>query len=591
LSLSSNADQKLVFDLLDDQYDIMVQEKDLNRADVGLLILDYTVFNRRFGEIEKIKAAAGSTYLPVMVLIPRGTAGSEIMWETADDVVEMPVSKKNLETRVRGLIKIFTYSRKAELSQKKVIQQNQQLRLYYKAIEATNTGMTITDFKKQDMPIMFCNRTFMELTGYRKNEVVGRNCRFLQGDDREQEGRKKIRNAIEKGVECTTLLRNYRKDGSMFWNELKISPIKNRHREVEYYVGIQNDVTDLIVAREKLGEAKEKWESIVAQNPTMVQITVDGVIKFMNKAGANFHGVDDPEEMVGKTVYEILDAKEHDSIDERLKRLQNGEPTPPKISSIIDKSGKKRYLKVQSIPIIFEGEAAAQTVGEDVTQLVENELELKSLLDQKQILLQEVHHRVKNNLAVLSALLGMQISGLENEEAITVLEDTQMRIISIAKVHEHLYNQDKLNEIGFDHYIKELVAKITDTVESNKIPPKFNLELEPLRLSLDQSITCGLLLNELITNSIKHAYQPGKPARIDIQIKLQGETVSIKYRDYGKGIAEEKDFFRDGNFGAMVIQIFLSQLKAEWELKSDNGLIFSLNFERVDYHGPGRKLT
>lgn len=581
----------MVGDLLGDQNHILIQEKDLSGTDVSLLILDYAVFNRRYEEIEKMKAEAGRSYLPVMVLIPRGKAGSDRMWETADDVVEMPVSKKNLATRVRGLIKIFTYSRKAELSQIKVNQQNEQLRLYYKAIEATNSGMTISDPKKEDSPIVFCNRAFTELTGYKKKEVIGKNCRFLQGDDRDQDGRKAIRNALESGSVCTTLLRNYRKDGTLFWNELKISPIKNRYGEVEYYVGIQNDVTDLIAAREKLSEAKEKWESIVAQNPSMVQISVDGVIKFMNRAGAEFHGVDNPEEMVGKTIYDILKKEEHDSIKSRLKKLQSGEPTPPKISTITDKSGKRRYLKVQSIPIIYEGKAAAQTVGEDVTQLVENELELTSLLDQKQILLQEVHHRVKNNLAVLSALLGMQISGLENEEAISVLEDTQMRIISIAKVHEHLYNQDKLNEIGFDAYIRELVEKITDTVDTNKKPPKFNLNLDPLRLSLDQSITCGLLLNELITNSIKHAYVPGKQARIDIEIKLDGEMVSIKYRDYGKGLDDSKDFFRDGNFGSMVIQIFLSQLKAEWDLKSDSGLIFDLNFKRVDYHGPSRNMV
>lgn len=589
--MSSRADQKLVGDLLGDQNHILIQEKDLSGTDVSLLILDYAVFNRRYEEIEKMKAEAGRSYLPVMVLIPRGKAGSDRMWETADDVVEMPVSKKNLATRVRGLIKIFTYSRKAELSQIKVNQQNEQLRLYYKAIEATNSGMTISDPKKEDSPIVFCNRAFTELTGYKKKEVIGKNCRFLQGDDRDQDGRKAIRNALESGSVCTTLLRNYRKDGTLFWNELKISPIKNRYGEVEYYVGIQNDVTDLIAAREKLSEAKEKWESIVAQNPSMVQISVEGVIKFMNRAGAEFHGVGDPEEMVGKTIYDILKKEEHDSIKSRLNKLQSGEPTPPKISTITDKSGKRRYLKVQSIPIIYEGKAAAQTVGEDVTQLVENELELTSLLDQKQILLQEVHHRVKNNLAVLSALLGMQISGLENEEAISVLEDTQMRIISIAKVHEHLYNQDKLNEIGFDAYIRELVEKITDTVDTNKKPPKFNLNLDPLWLSLDQSITCGLLLNELITNSIKHAYVPGKQARIDIEIKLDGEMVSIKYRDYGKGLDDSKDFFRDGNFGSMVIQIFLSQLKAEWDLKSDSGLIFDLNFKRVDYHGPSRNMV
>jgi|GEM_PF-929032 len=590
VKLSADTDEKIMADLLGERYEILTAREDLYNPGVDLVIVDHNVVEQSCCELLKAKESTEFTYLPLMVMIPNGMNGTDQMWEIADDVVEMPVNRKNFHTRVKGLIKIRTFARKAEMAHFKLERKNEQLRLYFNAIDATITGLIITDPNQEDNPIIFCNKAFSELTGYTREETLGRNCRFLQAGDRDQKAKKIIRVALENGEGCSTLLRNYRKDGTVFWNELKISPIKNDRGEIEYFVGIQNDMTSLIQIQEKLKVAKEQWQTIVDQNPNMVQISVDGIIKFMNDAGAEFHGFDKPVEMVGMSVYDLHPNTEHSSLDDRIEGLKKGESTAPRIYTTRDKQGKKRYIRTQSIPVMFKGKIAAQTVGEDVTHLKESEIELKNLLGQKQILLQEVHHRVKNNLAVLSALISMQVSDLENMEAISVLEDTQKRILSIAKVHELLYNQENLNEIGFDNYVKKLVSELEGSFDEGSEPPEFLLNIDPLNLSLDQAITCGLLLNELITNSIKYAYTSGEQIRIAIKIRTVGETVYINFRDYGKGLDNEKDFFKDGNFGSVVIQVLLNQLHADWELKSDGGFIFNLNFKLSEYHGPSRYL-
>lgn len=118
------------------------------------------------------------------------------------------------------------------------------LMLKSKALESASNGIVITDALKKDNPIIYCNPAFIELTGYKEEEILNMNCRFLQSDDRDQDSIKKIRQAIKKGESCQATIRNYKKDRTLFWNELNITPIKNKQGKVTHFIGIQNNVTE-----------------------------------------------------------------------------------------------------------------------------------------------------------------------------------------------------------------------------------------------------------------------------------------------------------------------------------------------------------
>ena len=124
-----------------------------------------------------------------------------------------------------------------------VTAQSDQLLLLYRAVESTRNGIVVTDPNQPDNPIIYCNRAFAELSGFRIDQIVGRNCRFLQRDDRDQSALMEIRNAIHERRPITTVLRNYRKDGSLFWNELTISPVLDANGKLINFVGIQNDIS------------------------------------------------------------------------------------------------------------------------------------------------------------------------------------------------------------------------------------------------------------------------------------------------------------------------------------------------------------
>ncbi|MGD2169564.1 MAG: diguanylate cyclase [Chlamydiota bacterium] len=119
----------------------------------------------------------------------------------------------------------------------------EQPNLFVQAIQAANDGIVITDYQKEDNPIIFVNKAFEAMSGYSYREILLKNCRFLQGNDRNQSGLEVIRKAVKEGISCRVDLRNYKKDGSMYWNELSVAPLKNNQGQITHFVGVQKDIT------------------------------------------------------------------------------------------------------------------------------------------------------------------------------------------------------------------------------------------------------------------------------------------------------------------------------------------------------------
>ncbi|MGF1926285.1 MAG: PAS domain-containing protein, partial [Bacteroidia bacterium] len=140
-----------------------------------------------------------------------------------------------------------------------------------KVLDATNTGIVITDNLLPDNPIIYCNPTFELMTGYKRNEIIGHNCRFLQGKDRNQEGRSELANAIAAGKNCRVEIRNYTKEGRLFWNELYLSAVRDHHGEVTHFIGIQNNISSRKKAQEELEMSHKETERKVQERTRMYQ--------------------------------------------------------------------------------------------------------------------------------------------------------------------------------------------------------------------------------------------------------------------------------------------------------------------------------
>jgi PAS domain S-box-containing protein len=243
-----------------------------------------------------------------------------------------------------------------------------------RAISEASSGVIITDFRRQDNPIVYVNPAFLEITGYALNEIIGRNCRFLSADDTDQEGLKEVRAAISSGRSCKVVVRNYRKDRSMFWNELTISPVHDREGKISHYVGIQNDITE----HKRREEENEKLALLAEHTNNLVVITdKNGHVEWVNQGFTRITGFQQNEALDKNisVVLESSDAFVH-NIDKICKCITD-ETALNLEHRIYTKSGKEVWIELNIQPVYSEnGVRQYVATGSDISRrkITENAL-------------------------------------------------------------------------------------------------------------------------------------------------------------------------------------------------------------------------
>lgn len=213
----------------------------------------------------------------------------------------------------------------------------------------------------------------------------------------------------------------------------------------------------------------------------------------------------------------------------------------------------------------------------DITKRVVAEKSVEQSLQEKTTLLAEIHHRVKNNLAIVSGLLQLQKAEVADAQLSAIFDQSINRIISIAMVHELMYNTKDLSSINVHEYLDKLIPAISATMQSDIHSVDFKIEVEDYRININQAIPLGLLLNELITNSFKYAFTGGEKNAITIRLWIEEEIVHVSYADNGIGFPESVDFNTPKNLGLNLIHAQLKQLDATYKVATEDK--FELNFQ------------
>ena len=832
LAFVQKTDLDLLHQYLPEEYTVINgnTSSELESVAFDICIIDYDSFQLYRDFLVNRKRKEAPVLLPILLLTTddRPLQQNGVIWNLVDDIMKVPVPPKILSARIQNLLRSRHYS--VDLKKK-----NDQLSLFEKALDATNNGVILTDARQADNPIIYCNKEFEELTGFSEEEILGQNCRFLQSDDRDQQAVNQLRSFIENGTEGKVILRNYRKDGSMFWNEVKIAPINNEKGEITHFIGIQNDVSKLVNTQQKLHEEKERyrlitenstdmislhdpdgtylyvspsckklvgysaneligtnafetmhpddrarikakhkaflksgkelrisfrkqtksstykwvetvmrairdsesgkiteiqaatrdiserkkyeqklrsekefsdtiingmpvifymindkmeltywnkmlentlgysteelngmhpleiyqvkdhdfvrskiqealetgstemevevltkqgtvqhhyitgkkfesnqgtfiigtgidmtervkaekelqeseqrWEQLVNKNPSLVQLTdANFNIIFVNPAGAQLYGKDAPGELMGKPVDQFISFEKFDVLKSRMKKILNGESLQAKIFQVETWDGRKRSIELQSVSVDYHDKRVLLTVGKDVTEQANYEEKLKQSLREKEVLLQEIHHRVKNNLAVVSGLLQIQRYNSNKPEIQKILSDSEMRIKTMALIHEKLYQSRSLSKINMDSYLRDLVSSIKETINPQK-NIQIDFDCDIIELNINQAVPCALIINELVANAIEHAFPNSNGGTVQIRIKNDNNLISISIRDDGIGFADGQ--IDKKSMGFTIVETLCYQLEAELDIKNDNGTVVSLSFEKKEVKGSG----
>ncbi|MBD3615213.1 MAG: PAS domain S-box protein [Gracilimonas sp.] len=584
LSISRAANRKLIRKIIPEQYHV-IDGPDSFPANTqfDLCITDLPTFQLHKAELLNKKNEAQPVYLPFLLLVEdnRVLKTNPAVWDIFDDIIEVPVPMKILSLRIKNQLR----SRQNSL---KIARQNNKLRILEKAIHSTEVGISITDEQKEDSPIIFCNDGFVKLTGYSRDEIIGKNCRFLQNDDRDQPAIKKIHSFTENGTAGCAILRNYKKDGSMFWNELSMAPIKDNNGEVTHFVGIQNNVTQLVETQQQLEEEKNLHQLIASNSTDMIsRHSLDGTYLYVSPSCKQVLGYH-PEDLIGKDAFEYFHPEDIKKVKAAHKELKERKQTKPITYRKKTKSGKYKWVETIT-RISFNSKDKSlvelQSSTRDITERKKYEYDLEESLHEKNVLLQEIHHRVKNNLAVISGLLQIQQFETNDETLNKILGNSVSRIKSMALIHEKLYRSKSLSHVKFDEYINGLISTILNSHDYYNDKIKIDLECDGIVLNVNQAVPCALILNEIISNAIEHAFVGRDQGTIWVSFKEVDGQILASVKDNGIGIPEDLMESKRQSMGLTIIRTLIKQLNSKLEVKTEDGTEFCFTFSLKDMKG------
>ena len=244
----------------------------------------------------------------------------------------------------------------------------------------------------------------------------------------------------------------------------------------------------------------------------------------------------------------------------------------------VTKEGTEIPVEISLSPIQTEEGFLICSAIRDVSARKEVESKLKRSLKEKEVLLREVHHRVKNNLQTISSLLSIQSRYIEDETARAMFDETRWRVRSFALLHEKLYQSRDLSKIDFAEYLDGIIKDVFHSVESKRCDVKLKLAIDKVDLSIDRVLQCGLIINELVTNALKHAFSGRAKGCLQVSLTQMGSELTLSVRDDGIGLPQGFRLEELDSLGMKLIEAFVQDIEGEISFRSENGTLVEVRF-------------
>jgi len=476
--------------------------------------------------------------------------------------------------RVYNTIAIFK-----NVSGKKLAEDKAQLNEErYKAVfEQDFLGMAILDvFGK----IQQANRMMSEILEYSLYELQSKNILELTHQDDVEKSAKLNMDLLNLVVKRS----NHEKrlvssSGKIRYGNESLLVVLDSKNNPDYFLLFFEDITEKKLANEKFIEQSAKLRAIFnSSSQSMVTVNQKLEVTSYNQNFASVY-----ERVTGNqpTIYQSIKPifKEifgeeharyfldmhHDSLQGKRNHFER------KINLW---NNHHVWIEVYLDPIIIPGRKTEEIsyVIHDITEKKNIEEDIKHSLLEKEILLKEVHHRVKNNLQVISSILNLQSNYIRDNDTIEVMREIQNRIKSMALIHENLYQNQDISKLNVSEYIRMLVHNLahTTTYHPHKVIFDFNLE-EAIMLDLDHSIPCGLIINEIVSNACKHAFSDVENPRIEILFRKEKELITLKISDNGKGFPEALNFRDTESLGMQLVMALTDQISGNINMQTAPG--------------------
>ncbi|MBK7130988.1 MAG: PAS domain S-box protein [Crocinitomicaceae bacterium] len=371
--------------------------------------------------------------------------------------------------------------------------------------------------------------------------------------------------------------------GKEIWVESFLNPVKIGTRKTREISFISHEITDKIIGQRRIRISEANNRAILQALPDIL-FKVNGMGIFTDYKINSAYQKDEfiayleINNPVGKNIMEVFNNLEvaENMVLMATKAMYSGDL----IADNMNISGiggnaelyyEFRFSKLNDDEVIV--------LARNITDTIEYEAKLEESVREKEILLKEVHHRVKNNLQVINSILNLQSSYVQDERTLEIINESQNRIRSMSYIHESLYQTKDFSSINFSDYIKNLVQNLVHSYQlfTDKISLEF--DLQQVKLALDQAIPCGLILNELVSNSLKYAYPASQKGKIIIGVKENEGKLQLSVEDFGVGLPENFDIENSDSLGLSLVFTLVDQLDGQLSLKTHGGTKFYITFE------------
>ncbi|MBW4620736.1 MAG: PAS domain S-box protein [Cyanosarcina radialis HA8281-LM2] len=422
--------------------------------------------------------------------------------------------------------------------------------------------------------LTFLNPAWAEITGYPIADSLNTPILdYIYPSDRQQ-ARELFQQLITgQKPDCRCEHRYVTQTGRVGWLEVYAQPILDRDRQIVGAFGTLNDISDRHQTQEVM---QRQLAAVEAAIDGIAIFNVDSEFIYINQAHWEMFGYKSAEELLGKTWRELYRPDEIDRFEKYVFPILwqqgrwRGEATGKRADG-------QTFAEEVSLTLLENGHLIC--VCRNISKRKQAEAQLKTSLQEKEVLLKEVHHRVKNNLQVIDSLFRHQCRSSEDPKLIQTLRECQNRVMSMALIHEKLYQSKDLDNIIFCDYVQSLLANLLEIYTKNVNAPELHIKVECVKLDISTSLNCGLIINELVSNCFKYAFPHGDGGEIEVQFTRDLEDrCMLKVKDNGVGMPADFDLENLRSLGLKIVKILTKQLDGEIKVNSENGTEFLITF-------------
>ncbi len=504
-------------------------------------------------------------------------------------------NKLNLPPRTKEVMEIIAAKAGAEIERLKAEEDLQQSEQHHrKLLNSLKEGIYQSELHV-DGVFTWVNQAFAEIFGYKSpEEMIGTKVKdiYVDTEDRRRLLEKLVKDEVWKNFESLCK----KKNGEHIYTE-RTSTMNRDEKGNPYCVeGVMRDITERKQMEEKLRMSEERFRELAENIPEVFWVTSPDFKRMIYISPAY-------ETIWGRTCKSLYEHPEswmdnihpddRDRVAAALENHVNGKDGFAEEYRVMRTDGSQRWIVDCAYSIKGESGLTDHIIGvaKDITERKIAEEKIKTSLHEKEVLLKEIHHRVKNNMQIVSSLLNLQSESVDDESIRQLLKKSQNRVKSMALVHEKLYQTEDLSSIDFAEYTRSLTTRLLHSFGSNSKRVQLVIDMDEVCLDVNRAIPCGLIINEIVTNSFKHAF-PDSTTGVD-ENKFEGKGVikvfmrenpksgimELVVGDNGMGLPEGLDFRHTKTLGMELVNTLVDQLDGSIEYVNNGGTEFKITFK------------